>query len=105
MSLPGWLVREGLKFGAITVWGNGNTSMTSFIHYKKKKIEHVFQVIGADATETEFIDAFKSLYPEDWQNIQDKWLYEEQNTPAGKKHPMQPPEIYMKVMYRNHRPE
>ena len=51
--------------------GNGNTSMTSFIHYKKKKIEHVFQVIGADATVTEFIDAFKSLYPEDWQKIQD----------------------------------
>lgn len=77
--------------------------MTSFIHYKKKKIKHVFEILGVDANETEFINAFKSLYPEDWQKIQDVWFYEEQNTPAGKKHPMQPPVIYMKEMYRNHK--
>lgn len=78
--------------------------MTSFIHYKKKKIEHIFQILGADATETEFICTFMSLYPEDWQKIQEQWLYEEQNTPVGKKHPMQHPDVYMKEMYRNHKP-
>ncbi len=77
--------------------------MSSFIHYKKKKIEHVFQVLGKEVTEEDFIRTFKSLYPEDWQKIQDRWLCEEQDTPPGKKHSMQQPDVYMKEMYRNHR--
>ena len=78
--------------------------MTSFIKYKKKKVNHVFQILGDELTETDFINTFKSLYPDDWQKIQEVWMYEEQNTLPGKKHPMQPPEVYMKEMYRNHKP-
>lgn len=78
--------------------------MTSFIKYKKKKVKHVFQILGEEHTETDFINMFKSLYPDDWQKIQEVWLYEEQSTPPGKKHPMQHPGIYMKEMYRNHKP-
>lgn len=78
--------------------------MGSFINYKKEKIKHVFQVLGSNQTEVRFINTFKSLYPDDWQKVQDLWLYEEQCTPPGKKHPMPDPETYMKEMYRNHRP-
>lgn len=78
--------------------------MTSFIKYKKKKVKHVFQILGKEHTETVFINMFKSLYPDDWQKIQEMWMYEEQSSPPGKKHPMQHPEIYMKEMYRNHKP-
>ena len=78
--------------------------MGSFIKYKKKKIDHVFRVLGDKHTEKTFINMFKEVYPSDWQQIQDRWLYEEQNTPNGKKHPMQHPDVYMKEMYRNHKP-
>lgn len=88
----------------MNIWGNSVKIMSSFIKYKKKKVNHIFQIFGEDHTETDFINMFKSLYPDDWQKIQEVWLYEEQNTPPGKKHPMPHPEIYMKEMYRNHRP-
>lgn len=78
--------------------------MGSFIKFKKEKIQQVFKILGANHTEEGFTTTFKSLYPADWRRIQDKWLYEEQCTLPGKKHPMPHPEIYMKEMYRNHRP-
>ena len=79
--------------------------MSCFIKRKKEKIKHVFTVLGDTHTETEFVKIFKRLYPDDWQRIQDKWNSEEQNTPPGKKHPMQHPDVYMKEMYRNHKPK
>ena len=79
--------------------------MGSFIKYKKEKIKQVFQTLGPGHTEANFINTFKELYPDDWQKIKDTWLYEEQCTPPGKKHPMQHPDIYMKEMYRNHKPD
>ena len=79
--------------------------MSTLVNYKKDKIIQVFQILGSNHTENSFIETFKSLYPEDWQRIQDKWLYEEQCTPPGKKHPMPHPDVYMKEMYRNHKPQ
>ena len=79
--------------------------MSCFIKRKKEKIKHIFMVLGDTHTETEFVKTFKILYPDDWQRIQDKWINEEQNTPPGKKHPMQHPDVYMKEMYRNHKPQ
>ncbi len=80
--------------------------MGSFIRYKKEKIKQVFQTPGSEHTEESFINTFKSLYPADWQRIQEEqWLYEEQCTPLGKRHPMPHPDVYMKEMYRNHKPE
>ena len=78
--------------------------MGCFIKYKREKIKQVFQVLGFGHTEESFINTFKRLYPEDWQKIQDIWLYEEHCTPPGKKHPMQHPDVHMKEMYRNHKP-
>lgn len=77
--------------------------MGSFIRFKKAKIENVFQSVGDNCSEDTFTSAFKSLYPDDWQKIQDLWFYEEQCTPPGKRHPMPDPDTYMKEMYRNHK--
>ena len=79
--------------------------MTSFIKYKKKKANRVFEKLGDNFTESAFIESFKILYPDDWQRIQDIWAYEEKVTPKGKKHPMPHPDVYMKEMYRNHKPK
>ena len=75
--------------------------MGSFIKWKKQKILSVFDALGENHTEESFIETFKSMYPADWQLIQDKWAEEEKNTPIGKKHPMPEPNKYMKEMYRN----
>lgn len=79
-------------------------SMSCFISRKKDKIATVFTRIGPGADEETFISTFKQVYPKDWIRINEKWLEEENNTPPGKKHPMQHPDVYMKEMYRNHRP-
>jgi hypothetical protein len=79
--------------------------MSCFIRYKKEKIKQVFQILGSEYSEENFINVFKTLYTDDWQQIQDLWLYEEHCTPPGKKHPMPHPDVYMKEMYRNHKPK
>lgn len=58
----------------------------SFIRHKKEKIKKVFEILGSDCTEENFISTFKSIYPEDWQKVQDVWLYEEQCTPRSIEH-------------------
>ena len=78
--------------------------MGSFIRYKKEKLKQVFQILGSDHTEEDFINTFKRLYPEDWLKIQEVWSNEEKGTPPGKRHPMPHPDVYMKEMYRNHKP-
>ncbi len=78
--------------------------MGSFIRFKKEKIQQVFQTLGSNHSEEDFINTFKFLFPDDWQLIQDVWQYEEQCTLPGKKHPMPCPDVYMKEMYRNHKP-
>ena len=79
--------------------------MSSFISFKKDKIKNVFQILGSNYTEEGFIKTFKALYPDDWRQIQDLWLYEEQCKMPGKKQPMPNPDIYMKEMFRNHKPQ
>ena len=51
--------------------------MGSFIRHKKEKVKQVFQILGSEHTEEDFINTFKRLYPEDWQKIQEVWSYEE----------------------------
>ena len=75
--------------------------MGSLIHRKRKKMLSIFEHNGFDITEDVFIDEFKRMYPEDWLLIQRKWSDEEAVTHPGKKHPMQPPDVYMKEMFRN----
>ena len=43
--------------------------MGSFIRHKKEKVKKVFQFLGSDHNEEDFINTFKRLYPEDWQKI------------------------------------
>lgn len=79
--------------------------MGSFILVRYKKKTSLFQILGSNHTEEGFINAFKRrLYLDDWQKIQEVWNYEEKCTPPGKRHPMPHPEVYMKEMYRNHKP-
>ena len=75
-----------------------------FIRRKKEKISAVFEAVGTDADEESFIAAFKQMYPNDWTLINERWQLEEDSTPPGKKHSMQHPDVYMKEMYRNHKP-
>lgn len=79
--------------------------MGCFISRKKDKVAVVFKRVGSDADEETFIAAFKKIYPNDWLKINERWQLEEDNTPPGKKHPMQHPDVYMKEMYRNHKPK
>lgn len=78
--------------------------MSCFISRKKDKIAALFTRIGPGADEEAFITAYKQMYPSDWKKINERWQAEEDSTPPGKKHPMQHPDVYMKEMYRNHRP-
>ena len=78
--------------------------MSCFISRKKEKVAIVFKKYGFDADEETFIAAFKKLYPHDWLRINERWQLEEDSTPPGKKHSMQRPDVYMKEMYRNHKP-
>lgn len=57
--------------------------------------------LGDNRNEEAFISLFKEQYPQDWEKICEKWSEEEQDTPLGKGHPMQHPNVYMKEMYRN----
>ena len=79
--------------------------MGCFISRKKDKVAVVFKRVGSDADEETFIAAFKKLYPNDWLKINERWQLEEDSTPPGKKHSMQHPDVYMKEMYRNHKPK
>ena len=78
--------------------------MSCFINRKKDKIAAVFAKVGVDVDEAGFIAAFKQMHPQDREKINEKWRDEENSTPPEKKHPMQHPDVYMKEMYRNHRP-
>ena len=78
--------------------------MSCLIIRKKDKISAVFEAVGTDADGESFIAAFKKLYSNDWLKINERWQFEEDNTLPGKGHPMQHPDVYMKEMYRNHRP-
>ena len=79
--------------------------MGCFISRKKDKVAVVFKKVGFDADEETFIATFKRLYPNDWLRINERWQLEEDSTPPGKKHSMQRPDVYMKEMYRNHKPK
>ena len=82
----------------------GVFTMNCFISHKKDKISAVFEAVGTDADEESFIATFKRLYPNDWLRINERWQLEEDSTPPGMKHSMQHPDVYMKEMYRNHKP-
>lgn len=76
--------------------------MSTLINRKKEKVKNVVDRVGTEnLTEENFIQTYKQLYPSDWERIVAKYNEEEASTPPGKKHPMPPPEMYMKNMYRN----
>ena len=50
----------------------------SFIRPKEGKVKQVFQILGPNHTEEDFINTFKRLYPEDWQKILELPVYHKQ---------------------------
>lgn len=82
----------------------GVFTMSCFISRKKDKISGVFEAVGTDEDEESFIATFKKLYPHDWLKINERWQFEKDSTPPGKKHSMQHHDVYMKEIYRNHSP-
>ena len=79
----------------------GVQEMSSLVKRKKEKVAAVKAVLGDALTKESFISTFKTMYPEDWKRICEKWQQEEDETPPGKRHPMQHPDVYMREMYRN----
>ena len=75
--------------------------MSAVVVKKEEKVANVFSEIGLDATEEEFAEKFKELYPDDWKRIKATYAKEEANTKPGKTHPMPKPEVYLKNMYNN----
>ena len=71
--------------------------MASFINRKKEKIEKLFSKLGCGLSESAFISAFIETYPDDWKRIRERW---DARIPD-----MQEPLVYLKEMYRNHRPD
>jgi len=75
--------------------------MGNLINRKKEKAFSIYKQLGQNASENAFVQLFKSLYPNDWNRIVEKYREEERETVFGKRHPMPHPDIYMKNMYRN----
>ena len=75
--------------------------MSTLIRRKKEKVKNVVTRLGSKVSEESFIKTYKEMYPDDWKRIVNKFEEEEATTPPGKRHPMPPPDIYMKEMYRN----
>ena len=71
--------------------------MRPLVSRKKEKVQAIFSMLGNDASEEDFIRAFIDAYPEDWARIRQRW---QEGVPD-----MQEPSVYMREMYRNHRPK
>ncbi len=74
--------------------------MSAVIVKKEEKVGKVFEALGGDASEENFIEKFKEMYPEDWERVNAKYNKEERHTKPGKSHPMPHPDIYMKNLYK-----
>ena len=74
--------------------------MGAVVVKKEEKVAKVFEALGDKISETDFIEKFKEMYPEDWQRINKVFKDEERKTKPGKTHPMPHPDIYMKNMYK-----
>lgn len=72
----------------------------SVVVKKDEKVKKIFDEYGLDISEEKFIEVFKSKYPQDWENIKNRYIDEERKTKEGKSHPMPEPRKYLSNTYK-----
>lgn len=63
---------------------------------KEEKIQATCNLLKPEFTFEEFLEAFKTLYPKDWEKLGKEYAKHERKTKPGKSHPMPDPVQYMK---------
>ena len=71
----------------------------SVIPKKEEKVRLIFDEIGQNCTEEEFVQRFKEKFPKDWERVQIRYKEHEQRDVKHKGHPMPNPQQYMTNMY------
>ncbi|HCJ6323696.1 TPA: hypothetical protein U2L50_004611 [Citrobacter farmeri] len=66
------------------------------ISKKEEKIKATCESLQPGFTFEEFLEAFKTLYPKDWDKVGREYAKHERKTKPGKSHPMPEPVQYMK---------
>ncbi|MNB84299.1 hypothetical protein D3C76_852630 [compost metagenome] len=66
------------------------------ISKKEEKIKATCESLQPGFTFEEFLDAFTTLYPKDWDKVGREYAKHERKTKPGKSHPMPDPVQYMK---------
>ncbi|MGE9942456.1 hypothetical protein ACQRBH_12870 [Bariatricus sp. SGI.161] len=75
----------------------------SVIVKKEEKVKAVFAAMQDKNNMQEFKDLFKSMYPDDWKRINQRYMQHERRDTKGKGHPMPEPEVYLTNMYKVYR--
>lgn len=66
------------------------------ISKKEEKIKATCESLQPGFTFEEFLEAFKTLCPKDWDKVGREYAKHERKTKPGKSHPMPEPVQYMK---------
>ena len=72
----------------------------SVVVKKEEKVTAVFAAMADKANMQEFKTLFKSMYPDDWRRIQQRYAQHERKDTKGKGHPMPEPEVYLANMFK-----
>lgn len=67
----------------------------SVIVKKTEKITATVATLGDGFTFEQFLEAFKTQYPKDWDKVKREYAKHERKTKTGKSHPMPEPVQYM----------
>lgn len=70
---------------------------------KEEKIQITCDSLQPGFTFEEFLEAFKSLYPKDWEKVGKEYAKHERKTKPSKNHPMPDPMQYMKNALNVHK--
>lgn len=63
---------------------------------KEEKIQATCDSLQPGYTFDDFLEAFKTLYPKDWEKLGKEYAKHERKTKPGKSHPMPDPVQYLK---------
>jgi hypothetical protein len=74
-------------------------SKGQIIQKKYQKIATIFLELTAGVGYSEFLNAFKKMYPKDWENVNRRYREHELLNKPGKSHPMPRPEKYIEMAY------
>ena len=75
----------------------------SVIVKKEEKVNSVFGAMQNIDDMNEFKQLFKSMYPKDWERVNQRYNQHERRDTKGKGHPMPEPEQYLANMFNVYR--